>query len=466
MPGDPRTRSSGPVAVIGLGFGDEGKGAAVDALSRRRRARLVVRYNGGPQAAHHVVTPEGRVHCFAQFGAGALAGARTFLSRFMLVEPLALAREADALAAAGLSDPFGTLVIDRRCPLVTPFHRLLGRIEELSRGTARHGSCGLGVGPAWRDAHNPHAPCLRFGDLTGPPASLRRALRQIQLLKLDRAEQLLDLAPEAAAAIAPLLAELARRDFPDDIADAYRAIAPQIATDEGETFHAALRDHPDRVLLEGAHGALLDADRGFYPFVTPSAVTFAQADALLAESTVSAPLIRLGVLRAYSTRHGPGPFIAEEPALDLPEAHNRPGPWQGPMRVGWFDLVAARHGIAIAGTVDGLVLTHLDRLAGLPALRVCETWHIPGEPAPLREIAPFASESLDARAAFTRRLVSARPGWREFPDPGAADPTKIAEYVKWIAAEIVVPLAATASGPRATDQRGWSSFEEQFISGK
>lgn len=455
----------GPVAVIGLGFGDEGKGAVVDALVRRRRAALVVRYNGGPQAAHHVVTPDGHVHCFAQFGAGALAGARTFLSRFMLVEPRGLALEADALVAAGLADPLAGLVIDRRCALVTPFHRLLGRIEELSRGTARHGSCGLGVGPAWRDAHNPHAPCLRFGALAGDRAGVRRVLRQIQLAKLDRAEQLLDAAPQAAAAIAPLLAELARPDLADDIRDAYAAIAARIHADEGEALHAALRERPGGVVFEGAHGALLDADRGFFPFVTPSAVTLSQAGALVAESPGAPPLLRLGVLRAYGTRHGPGPFVAEDPALDLPEAHNRAGPWQGPMRTGWFDSVAARHGLAIAGPIDGLVVTHLDRLAGRPVVPVCETWHLPGDLAPVREVAPCAG-TLDERTAFTRRLAAGRPGWRHLPGWTAANTRECGEYLKWIAAEIVVPIAATAWGPRATDQQGWSSFEERCFPGK
>lgn len=439
--------------MIGLGFGDEGKGAVVDGLVRRRHARLVVRYNGGPQAAHHVVTPEGRVHCFAQFGAGALAGARSFLSRFMLVEPLALAREAEALAAAGLVAPLDTLVVDRRCALVTPFHRLLGRIEELSRGTDRHGSCGMGVGPAWRDAHNPHVPCLRFGALFGERSAIRRTLRQIQLLKLDRGEQLHDAAPpEAAAAIAPLLAELARPDLVDAVTDAYAAIASRIAADEGETLHAALRDHPGEVVFEGAHGALLDADRGFFPYVTPSAVTLAPAAALVAECPQPPPLVRLGVLRAYSTRHGPGPFVAEDPDLDFPEAHNRPGPWQGPMRLGWFDFVAARHGLAIAGPVDGLVLTHLDRLAGRATIPVCETWHLPGDPEPVREIEPCAAESLAARAAFTRRLLVARPGWTHLPGYADARDRASVEFVKRIAAEIVVPIIAAAWGPRATDQ--------------
>ena len=161
-------RAGRAIAVVGLGAGDEGKGASVDALVRRLGLRVVVRHNGGPQAAHHVVREDGVVHCFAQFGAGTLVpGVRTHLSRFMLVEPLGLAREAAALGRIGVGSALQRGTIDVACAVVTPFHRLFGRMQELARGSARHGSCGLGVGSAYVDAHNPRLPTLRFGELLG-----------------------------------------------------------------------------------------------------------------------------------------------------------------------------------------------------------------------------------------------------------------------------------------------------------
>lgn len=441
----------GPVAVVGLGLGDEGKGATVDALARARAAALVVRYNGGPQAAHHVVAPDGSLHCFAQFGAGTLAGARTFLSRFVLVDPLALAREADALTRASVRDPWAGLVVDRRCALVTPFHRLLGRAEELARGTARHGSCGMGVLPAWRDAQGPRP--LRFADLHADPAALRRVLHHLQLAKLDRAEQLSGGSDELAA----LLGELARPDLPDVLVEAYREVAARVRADEGELLRQTLREDPARVVFEGAQGALLDAELGFYPHVTPSRTGLMNAEALLAELEDPPPLLRLGVLRAYATRHGPGPFVSEEPALaeSLPELHNPSGRWQGPMRVGWFDAVAARLGAAIAGSIEGLVLTSLDRLAGREQISACEAWITPGDAAPTRVHPPCAG-SLDARAQLTARLATYRPLLRTFPgwrDP--ADPA-LHTFLSWISAELRTPLTALGFGPSARDQR-WSS---------
>jgi len=179
-------RAGRSIAVVGLGAGDEGKGASVDALVRRLGLGLVVRHNGGPQAAHHVVREDGVVHRFAQFGSGTLVpGVRTHLSRFMLVEPLGLAREAAALGRIGVAAPLQRLTIDGACAVVTPFHRLFGRMQELVRGPDRHGSCGLGVGAAYVDAHNPRLPTLRFAELLGPVEALRGKLRLIQLVKLD-----------------------------------------------------------------------------------------------------------------------------------------------------------------------------------------------------------------------------------------------------------------------------------------
>lgn len=139
--------------VVDLGFGDAGKGAVVDRLCRAdHTVRAVVRFNGGAQAAHTVVTADGRQHTFAQFGAGTLRGVPTLLSRFMLVDPLALTAEADHLRSLGVPDPCALLSVDRRARLTTPYHAAASRLREQARGAARHGSCGMGVGETARYA--------------------------------------------------------------------------------------------------------------------------------------------------------------------------------------------------------------------------------------------------------------------------------------------------------------------------
>ncbi|HEY7215209.1 MAG TPA: adenylosuccinate synthetase, partial [Thermoanaerobaculia bacterium] len=133
--------------LVDLGFGDAGKGLLTDFLVRRSGATVVVRYNGGAQAGHNVVTPDGRHHTFAQLGSGSfVAGVRTFLSRHVVVHPTALLAEAAALRAKGVGDALDRVRLSERALVITPFHQAAGRLRELARGAARHGSCGVGVG--------------------------------------------------------------------------------------------------------------------------------------------------------------------------------------------------------------------------------------------------------------------------------------------------------------------------------
>src|SRR3954449_12449778 len=133
--------------TVDLGFGDAGKGSIVDFLTRANDAHTVVRYNGGAQAGHRVVTAGAspRDHVFAQFGSGTLSGAATHLSRFMLLDPPAMLEEARHLAALG-SDPLPRTTIDEGAPIITPFARAINRLRERARGSQRHGSCGMGIG--------------------------------------------------------------------------------------------------------------------------------------------------------------------------------------------------------------------------------------------------------------------------------------------------------------------------------
>ena len=151
--------------VTGLGFGDCGKGTVTDALTRRFDARLVVRFNGGAQAGHNVVLPDGRHHTFAQFGAGTFVeGVRTHLASHVVVHPTALAVEADYLARGGVPDALSRLTADPRCLVTTPFHQAAGRLRERLSG---HGTCGVGVGETMRDALAHADDAIRLGALHG-----------------------------------------------------------------------------------------------------------------------------------------------------------------------------------------------------------------------------------------------------------------------------------------------------------
>jgi adenylosuccinate synthase len=357
--------------VAGLGFGDEGKGSVVDWLVRRHGATTVVRTNGGPQAAHHVVDDAGNVFCASQLGAGVLVpGVRAHLARTVVVDPLALLAEDAALRELGVSDALARLSIDPRCVVVTPFHGLVNRMQELARGDARHGSCGRGVGQAQLDAERGTVPCLRLETLRAGGADLAATLRDIRLAKIDLAEQLVHEAPHDSV----LRAELEDLRRPERLPLLEAAYA-DFVRESGVSFSASPA-LGDAIVIEGAQGVLLDREHGFWPHVTPSRTTFATGLAFLDESGHARTVTRVGVLRAYATRHGAGPFVTEDlvMARAIPDLHNGEDRWQGAFRVGWFDAPAARYAIEAAGGIDALVVTNVDRVLTLPVVRMCSRY--------------------------------------------------------------------------------------------
>ena len=172
---------------------------------------------------------------------------------------------------------------------------------------------------------------------------------------------------------------------------------------------------------------LLDEWRGFHPYTTWSTTTFENAEALLAEAGATAT--RLGVTRTYQTRHGPGPFPTEDPALRLPEEHNTDGRWQGPFRAGHLDAVALRYGCEVAGGVDAVALTHLDtarRHAG--ELRVCRGYRIDGRLH--TALTPGPHRDLSYQQDLTSTLLSARPVYDDTERLTAQDwPDAVAEIL-------------------------------------
>jgi len=215
--------------VCGLGFGDEGKGSVIDFLCNPRRpdpARTVVRFNGGAQAAHNVLAADGRHHTFAQFGSGSFTpGVRTHLSRFVLVDPLALAAEAAHLASAGVPDALDRLTVDRDALLVTPYHQAANRAREVARGRGRHGSCGMGIGETARYSLAWPGDAPRVADCAAP----RTLARSLGLLR----DRLCDeLGPVGGPSV-------------DLLCDAYRAFADRVPLVD--------RGYMRRLLRSGGH---------------------------------------------------------------------------------------------------------------------------------------------------------------------------------------------------------------------
>jgi adenylosuccinate synthase len=226
--------------------------------------------------------------------------------------------------------------------------------------------------------------------------------------------------------------------------DNYAWLAKQISVVSERSALQTIRDSR-AVVFEGAQGVLLDENYGFHPHTTWSTTTFANADALLDSAGFSGERTRLGVLRGYFTRHGPGPFVTEDAALleKLHEPHNDAVGWQGGFRVGPFDAVAARYALAIAGGVDGIALTHLDRRPALPS-SICTAYDDDGV---IRALPVRRPADLAFQAQLTRRLNRCRPVYSPI-DAGDAD-----RFIAAIENELGVRVSITSHGPTAADKR-------------
>lgn len=338
------------IVVVGMGYGDEGKGSIVDYLVRKHEAHTVVRFNGGAQAQHRVVLPDGRSHIFSQFGSGTLVkGVETYLSRFMMVNPQTMFNEHEGLKKIGFSGALSTVVVDYQCPITTPFHIAANRIRTLvqDRDGQRHGTTGMGIGETMMDVLEGAE--LQAVDLTTGGKRIYKLLREIQERKRNEMEKLnLDVDIRATDHWRVLTDNTVAVEY----TDFYRAWTNVVRIQVGYNFTG-------NTIFEGAQGALLDQHWGFAPHTTWSDTTPTNALMLIDEAGSFSDTLRLGVLRGYATRHGEGPFVTEA-ALDLPEPHVYED-WPGQFRVGYTDLLAASYA-AHASPVDALALTCLDRI--------------------------------------------------------------------------------------------------------
>jgi adenylosuccinate synthase len=390
----------------------------------------IVRFHGGAQAAHNVVTPDGRHHTFAQLGSGSFVpGVKTLLSRHVVVDPPALLVEEQALRQAGVRDAFSRLLVHPEALVATPYHRARNQARERMRGTARHGSCGVGFGEAVEDALRHPDAILRARDLREPGALHARlaAVREESLEVLRRLG-----AREEVAALGD--AEVGRR-----IEEAFGEVGRTGVVVSETRWEEDLRTR-ETLLFEGAQGVLLCERHGLPPHTTWSRCDLRNAREILAGVPLDGPLTRIGVLRAFAVRHGAGPLPTETAALAerVGERHNRTNDWQGAVRYGWLDLVLSRYAIAALGGVDGLAATHMDVVEAMPEAMACEAYRLDGRRVEsLAElVGPEASDTDRARVGerlaraevdlkpFAARPVSERlgvPTWIEARGPTADD---------------------------------------------
>ena len=229
------------------------------------------------------------------------------------------------------------------------------------------------------------------------------------------------------------------------VATFYRQFVDHVAIVDTD-YVSRLLSHTEHTVFEGAQGVLLDEWRGFHPYTTWSTTTFANADQLLAEAGFSGEVTHLGLLRAYLTRHGAGPFVTEDPVLtkQVPDYHNTDGLWQGEFRVGHFDLVAARYALEVAGVTDALAVTCLDRLHEMPRpWQVCTGYRTGGRL--IERLSPGGFADLDYQERLTNKLFAAAPVYE--PVSGTA-----ADYLSYLETHLGLPITITSHGVRSIDK--------------
>lgn len=398
--------------VVDIAYGDAGKGAVVDRLCAQGDKSVVVRFNGGCQAQHNVITDDGRHHTFSQFGAGTLQGVPTYLSKFMLVEPLSLMVEAHGLKKVGVSSPMEMITIDPDALITTPYHWLVNRWREDQRGDARHGSTGRGVGATAEYALLAEDDALIAQDL----GNRDKTMFKLRLLRVWAADQ-----TDGRVAL-------------PSAAHVYGKYEEFLGA--AKCWHRPLSEYAElgEVVFEGAQGVMLDEHVGFHPYTTWSTVTPGNARALAAESGIDAPTV-IGVTRAYTTRHGAGPFVPEDNSLRLPEVHNQMEHYQGAWRVGHLDVPALKYAIDACDGVDFMYITHVDMAMAEPRLKVCTSYRD-------TELLRLANTDLVAREAQTLALLEDTPILEDRPYDS---------WVKSIDALLGVPVIGAGVGPMTKD---------------
>jgi adenylosuccinate synthase len=413
--------------VVGLQWGDEAKGKIVDLLTDQHD--LVVRYNGGANAGHTVVRA-GTAYKFSLLPTGLLRpGVCGVIGNGVVIDPARFDEEVEDLRHKGVAIGPENLIVSDHAHLIFPYHKEEDALSEKNE-TGAIGTTGRGIGPCYQDKVG-RSCGVRVGELLYSD-HLRERLRRI----VPRKNGLLRaLSPEAKTFDAEALWKQ-YRDFGD-------RLRPHVA-DTMRLLHRALADGR-RVLFEAAQGSLLDVDHGTYPFVTSSSSSTA---GVWSGSGVPARKLDrvVGVIKAYATRVGNGPFPTELHDA-VGEQIRRTGKEYGtvtgrPRRCGWFDAVATRYTAALSGA-DGLAVMLLDVLAGLDELHVCTAYELDGE-----RIEHFPSDAF--LLARCRPVYETLPGWQE--DVGAARrpadlPAAARRYVDRLADLLGLPVSIISVGP-------------------
>ena len=417
------------VVVVGAQWGDEGKGKIVDWLSER--ADIIARFQGGHNAGHTLVI-DGKVFKLSLLPSGILrTGKLAVIGNGVVLDPWALLEEIEKVSKQGVEISTANFVIAENTPLILPIHQDLDKIREKAAGKSKIGTTGRGIGPAYEDKIGRRS--IRLADLSDPETlknRIERLLSHHNALRIGLGVEKIDgeKLKKTLLEIAPLILKYAGPVW--KILDEKRKLGK-------------------RILFEGAQGALLDVDYGTYPYVTSSNTLSGMA----ATGTGLGPRaidFVLGIVKAYTTRVGEGPFACElfdEIGEHLATVGREKGTVTGrSRRCGWFDAVLVKQTCVTSG-VSGIALTKMDVLDGLKELKICVGYELDGKKL---DYLPIPSD----QQARVKPIYEVMEGWMETTAgarswaelPGAA-----IKYVRRIEELIKCPVAMLSTSPERED---------------
>lgn len=414
--------------VIGTQWGDEGKGKIVDLLTEK--AQLIVRFQGGNNAGHTLVVGD-RTFILHLIPSGVLhEEKKCLIGNGVVLDPEVFCREIDKLSESGIDIGPQRMTVSKKCHLIMPYHKLLdGAREAFKSGKDKIGTTGRGIGPCYEDKI-----CrigIRAGDLLDPElikAKIDKAIKEKNVL-LEHLYGQKTLDPEE---ILGWIRPLAKR------------VAPYLGDVSEEIRRAGEKDQP--VLFEGAQGTHLDIDHGTYPFVTSSNTVAGNASAGTGCGPLGLETI-IGVVKAYTTRVGSGPF-ATELSDDCGKHMQKQGAEFGATtgrerRCGWLDLALLRDSVRLNGPTS-LALTKLDVLGGLESIKVCTAYEYKGEKI---DYPPQEENGLEGVIPVYTEL----PGWKEDISKCrkfSELPENARAYIQFIEDELEVPAGIISVGPK------------------
>ncbi len=412
--------------LLGLQWGDEGKGKVVDVLTPRYDA--VARFQGGPNAGH-TLEFDGKKYVLRSIPSGVFQNDTNLIGNGVVIDPVLFREEAEALCKSGL-DLKKTLKISKKAHLILPTHRLLDAASERAKGDAKIGTTGKGIGPTYTDKTSRNG--LRVGDIFDNFDEKYAAARQRHLDRLEA----LGSTPDEYELI----------DLEGHWLDAIQYIKEYDIVD-GEFLVNDLLREGKSVLCEGAQGTMLDVDFGSYPFVTSSNTICAGACTGLGIAPNKIGDV-FGIFKAYCTRVGSGPFPTElfdETGKLIRNLGHEYGAVTGrERRCGWIDLVALKYAIMING-VTKLIMMKSDVLDGFDTIKACVAYDIDGK---VTDRFPYSIDS-----DLIKPVYKELPGWKTPMSAMTAEaqfPKEFNDYIAFLEKELATPIAIVSVGPDRT----------------